>query len=160
MKTIKLINQFLLYIAMIALATMMLLTVSDVFMRFTFSRPITGTPEIIEYMMVFVVFLGLGWCALQGRHILVELVVSRFSKKVQITVDIITYLAGLLLCLVMSWQTFLECLLQKRLGYTSQFLKVPTFPFYIVIAVGFAIFFIVITTLLFERVAELLRNEP
>lgn len=158
MKIINFLNRLMAYIAMVALGSMMLLTVADVFMRFTFSRPITGTPEIIEYMMVFVVFLALGWCALQGRHIVVELIMSHFSPGVQAIVDIITYLAGLVVCFILSWQTFLECVLQKQLGYTSQLLKVPTFPFYIVIALGFAMLFLVILTLLIRRVAELVNK--
>ena len=158
MRAISFISRVMGYVSGFVLSAMMLITVVDIFMRYLFSQALTGTSEVVEYMMVCMVFFGLAWCALKGRHITVDLVVSRLSPKAQAIVDIITYVLGLCLCFVLSWHTFLESLLQHRAGFTSQFLKVPTYPFYVVIALGFAMLFLAILSLLVRKVAELLKG--
>ena len=45
-------------IAAMAIAAMMLLTIADVLMKGLFNRPIKGTFELVELLLVFVVFFG------------------------------------------------------------------------------------------------------
>ncbi|UCG64349.1 MAG: TRAP transporter small permease, partial [Deltaproteobacteria bacterium] len=76
---IKLLNG----IAMGTVAAMMFLTATDVILRYIFNRPISGAYEVIEYMMAILIPFGLAYCALQGGHVSVDLLVSRFPKKIQ-----------------------------------------------------------------------------
>ena len=55
-------------IGVTCLVLMMLLTVSDVFMRYVFTQPIKGSVELTEYLMAVVGFFGLAWCAIKKGH--------------------------------------------------------------------------------------------
>jgi TRAP-type C4-dicarboxylate transport system permease small subunit len=140
------------------LAAMMLLTVSDVFLRYSFSRPIIGTTELTEIMMICVAFLGLAWCAVKRGHLKVDLVMAHFSPRIQAIVDSITLLAVLGLCVFITWRSFLESITVMRLGSTSSLLEVPDYPFYFILTFGFAILCVVMVTNLIEVVAKAVKE--
>lgn len=154
MKPIKAISRVMAYFSAGFLAVMMLMTVLDIFTRYFFNHPIPGAAEAAEYMMVCLVFFGLAWCGEQGRHIKVELIVSRLRPRVQTVFDIITHTLGLVVCIALSWQTFLESFVQRRSGFTSSILKVPAYPFYWIEALGYAVLALFILTVLAGKIGK------
>ena len=154
MKIIDAIPRIAGLVAMGVLFLMMLLTVADVVLRAALNKPIIGTTEIIEQMMVAVVFLGLGWCALQGKQIRVELFVSRYTPGTQRVIDLIVYLVGLLLVGMICWRTTVEILTVKRLGLTCAYIEVPKFPFYALAAIGWTVLFVAMASLFVKRIKD------
>lgn len=148
MKIIESIARVAGLVAAGVLFLMMLLTVADVLLRATLSKPIIGTTEITEQMMVAVVFLGFGYCALKGRQIKVDLFVSRYRPGMQRGIDILIYSVGLLLVAVIGWRTFLTTLTVQRLGITCSYIGVPKFPFYALATFGWMVLFIAMASLL------------
>ena len=140
------------------MAAMMLLTVSDVSLRYFFNRPIIGVTELTELFMVCVGFLGLAWCATKGGHLKVGLVMSRFSARVQAIVNSITLLASLCLCVFITWRSFLESMTSLRLGSTSSLLEVPDYPFYFMLTLGFTMLCLAIATELIQNIAKELKR--
>jgi len=136
------------------LILMMLLTVADVFLRATLNKPIIGTTEITEQMMVAVVFLGFGWCALQGRHIRVDLFVSRYSLGTQRVIDLMMYSVGLILVAVICWRTFVTTLTVQQLGLTCAYIGLPKYPFYALAAFGWGVLFVAMASLLVRNVKK------
>ena len=59
MRPFKRMTQFLSDFAALAIAAMALLTIADIVMKNAFNRPIKGTFEIVELLLVLVVFFGL-----------------------------------------------------------------------------------------------------
>jgi len=141
-------------VAMGVLFFMMLLTVADVFLRATLGKPIIGATEITEQMMVAVVFLGLGWCALQGKQIRVELFVSHYKPGTQRAVDLIVYFIGLILVALICWRTFLATLSVHELGLTSAYIELPKYPFYALATFGWAVLFVAMASLLIKRIKD------
>lgn len=133
---------------------MMMLTVADVFMRAVLNKPIIGTTEIIEQMMVAVVFFGIGWCALKGKHITVDLFVSRYPAGLQKIIDIIIYFVGLILVAFICWRTFMSTLVVQDFGLTSAYIEMPKFPFYALATLGWAILFVAMVSLLVKRIKD------
>ena len=127
---------------------MMLLTVAEVFLRYVFNRPIIGCTEYIEYLMVFVGFLGLAWCASKGMHVKVELLVSRFSERAQGIVDTINALLVIAVCVILIWRSFVESIDARLIHWASTITDIPWYPFYYVIAFGFFLLFLVMITVL------------
>lgn len=154
MKIIQLIARITGLVAMGVLILMMLLTVADVFLRATLNKPIIGTTEITEQMMVAVVFLGLGWCALQGRHIRVDLFVSRYPLGTQRVIDLLMNSVGLIVVAVMCWRTFLTTLTVQQLGLTCAYIGLPKYPFYALAAFGWAALFLTMAGLLVRDIRE------
>ena len=137
---------------------MMVLIIADVFLRYVFNRPITGTAEIASLMLVCMV-LGVAWCGLQGRHIKVDLVVSRFSPRVQAIVDSITLLAGLVTCVIITWQNLHSSLWVLKINQVaSVLLPLPLFPFHFILVLGCAMLCLVMVPLLIQKVGEVVKG--
>ena len=60
-KTVYPIGRFLHRFAQVILALMVLLTVTDVCLRYIFNNPITGSYELTEFMMAVLVFASVGF---------------------------------------------------------------------------------------------------
>ncbi len=63
-----------LFVAMVALLTMGLVTVADVFLKYVFSRPISGAYELVECLLPVVVFYGLPTMLLRRQGIVIDLI--------------------------------------------------------------------------------------
>jgi TRAP-type C4-dicarboxylate transport system permease small subunit len=154
-KIISDLSRFMGYIATCVLGLMMLLTVADVFMRYAFNSPITGTMEVSEFMMVIVGFLALAWCAVRYSHVKVDLVLSNFSPRVQAIVDSITMLAALGTYVVITWRSFLESM---DVDTTASLLRVPHSPFYWVLTFGFFLLCLALVALIIENVTKAIKR--
>ena len=157
MKLVDALSRVISYLAMAVVAAMMLLTVADVFMRFSLNQSITGTVEITKYMMVCLL-LGMALCALQRRHIKVDIVMNRFRPRIQAVVDGVTYLAGLVIVAVFAWQGFEAALYALSYDRRSSMLSIPDFPFHILLVLSFAMLFLVIVPLFIKSVAEAVKG--
>ena len=151
MKTIHLLSRLFAYAATGVLGLMMLLTVTDVFLRWVFNSPITGTTEITEFMMVIVVFPALAYCALSRRHIQVDLLVSHLPPRVQIIIDVLTLLIALGIYVIITWQTFLESMDVRT---TTALLNLSQAPFYWVLSISLTLFCLSIVALLIEEIIK------
>lgn len=157
MKAINFLSRIAIYMAMVVLMVMMSLTVADVFMRYIFNDPITGTTELTEYMMVCTL-LGMAPCALQRRHINVDVVTQVLPPRFNAVVDLITLLAGLAFIIILSWQGFMAGLYELSFDVRSSMLNIPDFPFYVVLSVSFATLSLVMIVLIIQRISELVKT--
>jgi len=117
---------------------MMFLTATDVILRYIFNRPISGAYEVIEYMMAILIPFGLAYCALQGGHVSVDLLVSRFRKKIQLIISTITTLFCLILFVLITWQNVIYIKEHFEANLTSAVLLIPVYPFVAAVAIGSA----------------------
>ena len=141
-------------IAILVLVAMMFFTVVDVCLRAFFNYPIPGDVEIIELSMVCAGFLGLAWCAMRGMHIKVDLVVSLMPKGIQNLLDAFNYLLGFGICAIFTWRGFVEGSANREMNQLSSILKVPLFPFYWLMALGYGMLCLAILLLLFKSLKE------
>jgi TRAP-type C4-dicarboxylate transport system permease small subunit len=116
---------------------MMLLTTFDVIMRGTMNRPITGTIEGTQLMLLIAVALGLSYTQYKKGHISVELLVSRFSRRAKSINGIFVHLICLGIYALIAWQAIVGGWRQQIVGVTvSDVIKIPIHPFYYVLAFG------------------------
>lgn len=158
MKQIAAINKILAIAASVILAAMMLLTVADVALRWLFKYPILGTTEITESMMVCIAFFALAWCAAEKSHLKVDLVIERFSPRVQSIIDSLTTLAGLCLIILIAYQSFLEGRAVQELNLISSLIKLPAYPFYYVVAAGCIMLSLVMLCQLAQHLVKAVRK--
>lgn len=158
MKKIESVSHALNVLAIGILVAMMLLTVADVSMRYGLNKPIVGSVELTKFMLVTLVCFGLAWCTVKGRHVKVELFLSRFSPRVQAVFDSINYLVGLGLYGLISWQTFSESFRVWEMNFVTGTLRVPLFPFYWVLAFGCAVLCLAIVTQMIQSVARVVKK--
>jgi len=146
-------------VSCVVLVLMMLLTVSDVVLRSLFRKPILGTTELTENMMACLAFLALAWCAVERSHLKVDLVMILLPERVQAVFDSFTSLAGLCLVGLISWRSFLEGAVVKELNIESSLLRIPAYPFYYVMAVGFSILCVVMVTQFIEYLGKAVKPQ-
>lgn len=97
----------------------MLFTTADVFLRFFFNWPQAWVPEICAYFLVGCAFLGTAYTLKVGRHITVDILVSRLSRRRQVIIGLATSILGLIYCSVLTWQSALIGWTSLRQGWTA-----------------------------------------
>ncbi|MEW6663980.1 MAG: TRAP transporter small permease [Thermodesulfobacteriota bacterium] len=158
---VRILNQVSLFasaMGIVFMVAMLLLTVGDVFLRFVFNRPVLGSVEITEYLMVGTGFLGIAWCAAKGGHVGVDLIVSHFSPRVQAVIDSITCLLSLGVVPLVAWQAFVQAGYAKSENIQSDLLDIPAYPFYLIVGIAYALFSLVLVDTLVQFVTKAVKR--
>ena len=135
---------FIKYVSLWILAMMMFLTFVDVLLRKLFNSPISGSSELIEFMMGIVVTFSVAYTAHKGSHIGVDLIVTRFQERTRRLISVITGFLTLLFFLFIAWQGFLFIADEYHSNLTSPVLYIPEYPFVAAVAIGFLILCLVL----------------
>jgi TRAP-type C4-dicarboxylate transport system permease small subunit len=98
--------------------------------------------ELVEVLMVLVIFFSLAYTALEKEHVSIDLVVSRLPRRIQAILDSFASLLGVLVLGVISWQLGArawENMIGTNPMHTSRLL-IPYAPFLFIAALGSALF--------------------
>jgi len=126
-------------IASAALMLMMVLSCADIFMRYLFSRPITGTYDVVGLSGAVLVSFALPHTMLKKGHVAVELLVQSLSRGKQLVVETFSHLLGISLFLVMVWQAILLSRDMKAAGEVTPTVHLPFYPIVYCMALCFFI---------------------
>lgn len=140
----------------VLLVIMMMLTVVDVILRHFFDSPIHGSMELTEYLMVCVGTLGLAWCALEGGHIKVDLIVSRLSQRKQNFINSFNYVLLTGVSGLIAWRTIVRAGTLQDLGVASAMLDIPRWPFVLVVSFSYLLLFVTAIVLLIYAISALM----
>ena len=123
---------------------MTLLVAADVVGRYVFQNPLTGSTDLIELMLVFLVFFGLAYCAAVDGHVSVDVVYSRLPRRVQRNLDKITSAASVIIFALMAWRMGLRAWdnAQDPEGFVTSMLLIPHWPFMFLAALGALLLFV------------------
>lgn len=152
------ISKILSRAASVILFLMMLLTIADVFLRKVFSRPIMGTVEVTEFMMVILVFFSLSQTEVLNRHVKVDLVMSRFGERTQGLIDMITQFVCFVLFVGITWSTLIYSATMRASGEVSQDLWIPIYPFVYIVAVGCALLSLILLVKFFMALIKMVKS--
>lgn len=131
------------FLALFLLTIMMLLTVCDVILRY-FGRPIPGAMELTEILMVSVGGLSLAWCTLKFGHIRVDIVLRALPGGVQKGIDVVNYVFTAILCILIVPSLVGRSLQDLRMSVATYVLKIPEWPFVLLLAFGYLLTFCVL----------------
>lgn len=126
------------------LAAMMFLVVVDVTLRYCFASPIAGSYEIIELMLVMVVFLSIAYTGSQKGHIAVDMLISKVPPLAQVVIQSITSIFDLALVVLIAWQSVIRAIQWFSTNSQIVTLPIPLFPFVLLVALGCLLFAIVL----------------
>ncbi len=134
-------ERMLAYAAVVMIMIMMFLTAIDILLRYAFNRPIPGTFELEQFLLVGVVFLTLAYIQSQRGHLRVEIFVEHLPRRVQITFDILGHVMCLVIFSIITWQSGLYAQKAWTMGeYTPGLIKYPLWPARWAIPIGSALF--------------------
>ena len=131
-------------IAEVTLTAMMLLTVSDVVLRYL-GKPILGTYELVAFLGAVAVGFSVPISSWFRTHVRVELLITNVSQKTRDLLNIGTRCLVLIFFLLLSWRLVVYGMYLQHTGEVSMTLRMPFFP----IAYGLALSFLVQCLVLF-----------
>ena len=132
-KVVHRTSYFVCFAGMFAAIPLMLLTAGDVIGRTFFNKPIPGTFELSEYMLSVLILLGAAYTQQVKGHVGVDFLTKRFSPKTQAVLRALTTVAALFIIAILVWQ---GCVLGIHERTVSDQLRVPQWPFKLLVAVG------------------------
>ena len=134
----------LLFLLATVLIVFLMLSVSaDVVMRYFLGRPIFWVPEITEYSLLWITFLGTAWLLKKEGHIKMEFVIDRLSPRARVILNVITSILCAILCLGLVWAGAKFTWDNFQLGYFVQtVLEPPKFIILLIIPVGSFLLFV------------------
>lgn len=127
-KTVAGIGSLFNMVASAALVGMMLLTCTDVFMRYLFNNPITGTYDLVSLMGAVLVSFAMPYTMLKKGHVAVEILIQSLSRGKQLVIETLTHLLGISLFLVLVWRAILLSWDMKAAGEVTPTLLLPFYP--------------------------------
>lgn len=125
------ISKFFSWIGGIALFAMCLLTFIDVFMRYFFKSPITGSQEIVAQLLVLAIYGGMPCGIMQKMLVETDVVTKRFPVRVQAALQCFLSLACTVVCALMTSRMLKQTIFYfGHPNLTTQILKIEYGPFY------------------------------
>lgn len=137
---------------------MVLIVTANVIGRYLFRRPLIGTVEVEEFMLLVLVFFGIGYAQTKKRHVSIATLVDRLPQNAQLVINNVTYLPSLIVFSLITWQSLVMAKKYWIKGVSSLFLEVPLWPFLCVVAVGTAVLCLVLLSDFISSAGDVLRN--
>lgn len=154
--TIRVING----VGSVFLGMMMLLTVAEVVLRHFFNRPIKGTLELTEFLMIIVVFFAMGYTATLKGHVVIHILASRLPGRPRAICDSIADFISIGFCCLIIWQGVVQAEISQRYGDISPVadMAIPVFPFLYVLVFGSALMCLVFLANLLDSLGRWLKK--
>jgi TRAP-type C4-dicarboxylate transport system permease small subunit len=134
-KISNVLNQVLLWIAGLFLVAMIAITGANIVLR-QFGLPIRGTFELMGYFGAVVTALALGYTQVKRGHIAVDIVVLRFSERIQTALHGVNHFICAVFFVMVSWQVFKYATTLRETGEVTETLQIIYYPFTYAVALG------------------------
>ncbi|MFC1967743.1 TRAP transporter small permease subunit [Chloroflexota bacterium] len=135
-----------------AIIPMVLMVTLDVVLRYIFNKPTIWVWDINIQVLAVIGALGAGYVLLQKGHVTIDIVVSRFSTRVNAILNLVTSQLFFFSIGILLWKVVIRALdsVQSREVYEGIF-SPPLYPVRVIIAVG-------VLLLLLQAVAKFIRD--
>ena len=145
----------------LALTAILLIVLYEIVMRKCFAAPTMWSVELVAILMVWFGLLTLATCQKQGRHVQVDLLISRFDPVASARWNLITLTFSLvftLLLIYFSWQDFWAAF---KSGETSPSIWAPAvWPMKLALPVGGGLLGLQLTAELLANAIRLSERTP
>lgn len=128
--------------ALAAVATLFMAAIVflDVTLRFFLNRPIQGTYETGEFMMIFVVYLSVAYVQSEKGHIKIEIFTGNLNQMWKTLLDVFGNMVGLIIFTFATWSCGMAAWEAWSTGdYTMGLIQFPYWPFKSVLTFGLAL---------------------
>ena len=134
-KISDILNRFMIILAGIFLAAMILMTCMNIFSRLFWS-PIKGTYELMGYFGAMVTAFALSYTQLKKAHIAVDVLVGQFSQKTQLILQGFNCLVCTAFFSIAAWQINKLARTLWLTGEVTETLRIIYYPFTYGVALG------------------------
>lgn len=142
------------WVAGSAIVAMMLLTCTDVVLRY-FRKPIPGTYELVCFLGAVAVAFAMAHTSVEKGHVAVSFVVSLLPQKIQELIESITTSFGLIFFVLIAWQSLIYANDLRLSGEVSLTLELPFYPFVYGISFSAVIVCLILLSNLFNNLLKM-----
>jgi TRAP-type C4-dicarboxylate transport system permease small subunit len=158
-------NKGLHWVSMVVLFLLMFLTVGDVVGRYLVGiipglGPISGSFELTEFMLAVIVLTAIGHTQMKDGHISIDILIAKFSPRVQAIIDSVTHFVSLVMFALVTWRTINYAQLLYESHDVSGVLRLPVYPFLVVAAIGSFMFCLSMLSSFLQSLRKAIKNEP
>ena len=143
-KVLRPISKLLVWISCIVLIAVAIFMMIDIVMRYVFSSPILGDVEIIETVMVIIVFSSFAYTQTEKGHIHVTMVLERLPRKLAIFIYAMNSIIVAIASVAVTYGFVAQGNYVLRKNTVSAIIHIPYYPFYYISAVFMGVFAIVL----------------
>jgi len=122
------------WVAGLGVVAMLGLTVADVIGIKAFKSPVPGAIELVAFLGIIITAFSIAYTQQQKAHIQVEFFVLRLPPRWRAGVAAFTSLLGLILFVLLCWQSFEYGTSLLVAGEVSMTSRIPVYPFVYAIA--------------------------
>ena len=97
--------------------------------RYVFNSPTTWSIDVSIYLVIWATFLGAAYTLKEGGHIMVDVILKKFSRRSARKIRLATYTLLLVFCLVLLWRGTVACIDAVR--YNEVTLSAHRFPLWL-----------------------------
>ena len=114
---------------------MVLFVIMDIVLRRFFNSPLSWSLEVVQVMLVVVVFFSVAHTGSRRGHVSVDLFISKLPAKSQTIIDCFTYILGILLFVFMGWGSYpLGDAGVRKATVSRGYCQFPIYPFTLAVA--------------------------
>jgi TRAP-type C4-dicarboxylate transport system permease small subunit len=112
-----------------AVFVMMGIVVADIFMVSTRLGSFVVKVELVEMLMIVIVFGAFAYADILEKHVTATMFISRLSSKWRSLCDAFSYSIGLFVCVIFTWQLILYAQRMTAIRKTCLSSDLPYYPF-------------------------------
>ncbi len=112
--------------------------------RYLFGSPILWAEEVLVFIMIWCVFLGVILVTWEGRHIKMDLLSVKFASPWRQIINGLMTLGFVLVCVFVIRESWGMVKLLYQTGQESVIARIPVFPMHASILIGFVAMLIVV----------------
>ncbi|MBN1189677.1 MAG: TRAP transporter small permease [Dehalococcoidales bacterium] len=157
-KLLSAISHRLSNVGQVTLVAMVLLITADVILRRLFNSPLPWSLELVEIMLVLVVFFSVAYCGSRQGHVSIDVLVSRFPQRLQSVIDIIVNVLGFLVFATMCWGSITSAIHTMHVNRITGLLPIPVFPFVLAVALGSCLLALVVLVQLLKTIIKMVNR--
>lgn len=121
------LSKWMAFLSGVSLTFIMLLTVSDVVLRF-FGHPIVGTFEIVGLFGAVVIGFSVPSTSWTRGHIFVDFFIQGWEEGPKNAINVITRLVSIVLFILIGWNLFIYAYELYKSGEVSLTRQIPFYP--------------------------------
>jgi TRAP-type C4-dicarboxylate transport system permease small subunit len=144
------------YLCGLVILAMGIILTYEVVCRYFLESPTIWAQETSTYLFMWTMLAGSAYTLMQGKHVKIDLIFEKLSRRTQMCLDVLTGLAGVAFCAVVSWQAFEMIRASLRFGKTSPtLLRIPLWIPQSSLLIGFVLLTFQFAFIIADRVQAL-----
>lgn len=124
------------YLSMLCAATMAVLVIAQVILRYVFNDPLTWSEEVARIVFIYLSFIGIGAAYGRRRHMFIDALVILLPAKVKRTVEFSVVVIATLFLVTVILLTVRSMAELYRVEITTPALDFPMAFVYLIIPLG------------------------